>query len=468
MNKTALNNDNCMTTEERKATWGLGTIFSLRMFGMFMVLPVLTTYGMHLQGANETLIGIAIGIYGFMQAIFQIPFGLWSDKVERKTLIILGLSIFVIGSIIAALSTSIWGVIIGRALQGSGAISAAVMALLSDLTREQIRTKAMAFIGVSFGITFAIAMVTGPIITHQIGLQGLFWFIAVLATGGIFLTITVIPKSQYHIRNSESAVIKGCLKEVLKQPQIMKLNIGIFCMHCLLMTTFIALPLCFERADFPTYRHWQIYLVTMLIAFVSVVPGIIIAETKRKMKAVFLCCIVILIAAEATLWWADNQLWVLIFGTLLFFIGFNLMEALLPSLISKEAPAGSKGTALGVYSTFQFLGAAAGGSIGGWIVGHLGTEVLFLSAALLAVLWLILAFTMNEPPYLANLRIRLTGLTECRNNDVWKDFFLRQTGVYEAIIIPEDQCAYIKIDSTMTTRQVLEAAVVQQEKTDLC
>lgn len=460
MKRTVINNDNRMTAEERKATWGLGTIFSLRMFGMFMVLPVLTTYGMHLQGANETLIGIAIGIYGFMQAIFQIPFGLWSDKIERKTLIILGLLIFVVGSVVAALSTSIWGVIIGRALQGSGAISAAVMALLSDLTREQTRTKAMAFIGVSFGITFAIAMVTGPIITHQIGLQGLFWFIAILAVSGIFLTITIIPKSQYHIRNSESAVVKGCLKEVLRQPQIIKLNFGIFCMHCLLMVTFIALPLCFERAGFPAHRHWQIYLVTMLIAFVSVVPGIIIAEVKRKMRVVFLCCIVILIAAETTLWQADNQLWILILGTLLFFIAFNLMEALLPSLISKEAPAGSKGTAMGVYSTFQFFGAAAGGSLGGWIVGNEGTTVLFLLATVLACLWLLLAFTMKEPPYLANLRIQLP---EYNYNLAWQDFFLQQAGVHEAIIIAEEQCAYIKIDSTVTNRQVLEAALAQRK-----
>ncbi|MFC0323446.1 MFS transporter [Gallibacterium melopsittaci] len=455
-----MNNDNRMTAEERKATWGLGAIFSLRMFGMFMVLPVLTTYGMHLQGANETLIGIAIGIYGFMQAIFQIPFGLWSDKIERKTLIIFGLLIFVIGSVVAALSTSIWGVIIGRALQGSGAISAAVMALLSDLTREQTRTKAMAFIGVSFGITFAVAMVVGPIITHQIGLQGLFWFIAVLAVSGIILTITIIPKSQNHIRNSESAVVKGCLKDVLKQPQLLKLNIGIFCMHCLLMATFIALPLCLERAGFPAYRHWQIYLVTMLIAFVSVIPGIIIAEVKRKMRTVFLCCIVILITAEATLWQAHNQLWVLIGGTLLFFIAFNLMEALLPSLISKEAPAGSKGTAMGIYSTFQFFGAAVGGSVGGWIAEHEGTMVLLLSATLMACLWLIFAFTMKEPPYLANLRIQLMDYSKDKN---LTNFFLQQTGVHEAIIIPEEQCAYIKIDSTMTNRQNLEAALAERK-----
>lgn len=199
-------NDYKMTPGERRATWGLGTVFSLRMLGMFMVLPVLTTYGMALQGASEALIGIAIGIYGLTQAVFQIPFGLLSDRIGRKPLIVGGLAVFAAGSVIAALSDSIWGIILGRALQGSGAIAAAVMALLSDLTREQNRTKAMAFIGVSFGITFAIAMVLGPIITHKLGLHALFWMIAILATTGIALTIWVVPNSSTHVLNREYGI----------------------------------------------------------------------------------------------------------------------------------------------------------------------------------------------------------------------------------------------------------------------
>ncbi|MFQ7459009.1 MAG: MFS transporter, partial [Klebsiella michiganensis] len=208
-------NDNKMTPGELRATWGLGTVFSLRMLGMFMVLPVLTTYGMALQGASEALIGLAIGIYGLAQALFQIPFGLLSDRIGRKPLIVGGLLIFVVGSVIAALSDSIWGIILGRALQGSGAIAAAVMALLSDLTREQNRTKAMAFIGVSFGVTFAIAMVLGPVVTHQLGLHALFWMIAFLATLGILLTLWVVPNSQNHVLNRESGMVKGCFSKVL-------------------------------------------------------------------------------------------------------------------------------------------------------------------------------------------------------------------------------------------------------------
>ena len=250
-------NDNKMTPGELRATWGLGTVFSLRMLGMFMVLPVLTTYGMALQGASEALIGLAIGIYGLAQAVFQIPFGLLSDRIGRKPLIVGGLLIFVLGSVIAALTDSIWGIILGRALQGSGAIAAAVMALLSDLTREQNRTKAMAFIGVSFGVTFAHATVLGPIVTHQLGLHALFWMIAILATVGILLTLWVVPNSHNHVLNRESGMVKGCFSKVLAEPRLLKLNFGIMCLHIMLMSTFVALPGQLEAAGFPAAVHWE-------------------------------------------------------------------------------------------------------------------------------------------------------------------------------------------------------------------
>lgn len=335
-------NDYKMTPGELRATWGLGTVFSLRMLGMFMVLPVLTTYGMALQGASEALIGIAIGIYGLAQAIFQIPFGLLSDRIGRKPLIVGGLAVFVAGSVIAALSHSIWGIILGRALQGSGAIAAAVMALLSDLTREQNRTKAMAFIGVSFGITFAIAMVLGPIVTHSLGLNALFWMIAALATLGILLTIWVVPNSTNHVLNRESGMVKGSFSKVLAEPRLLKLNFGIMCLHILLMSTFVALPGQLADAGFPAAEHWKVYLATMVIAFAAVVPFIIYAEVKRRMKQVFLFCVGLIIVAEIVLWGAGQHFWELVIGVQLFFLAFNLMEALLPSLISKESPAGIK------------------------------------------------------------------------------------------------------------------------------
>ena len=374
-------NDYKMTPGELRATWGLGTVFSLRMLGMFMVLPVLTTWGMALQGASEALIGLAIGIYGLTQALFQIPFGLLSDRVGRKPLIIGGLTIFVLGSIIAATTDSIWGVVLGRALQGSGAIAAAVMALLSDLTREQNRTKAMAFIGISFGVTFAIAMVLGPIITQALGLQALFWMIAILATLGIAVTIWIVPDSQTHVLNRESGMVKGCFRKVLAEPRLLKLNFGIMCLHIMLMSTFIALPGILEQAGFPATEHWKVYLITMLISFVAVLPLIIYAEVKRRMKRVFIGCVALLFIAQIILWGSGPHFWELVIGVQIFFLAFNLMEAILPSLISKESPAGYKGTAMGIYSTSQFLGVAIGGSLGGWVNGLFDSQTVFLLIA---------------------------------------------------------------------------------------
>ncbi|MBC6556051.1 MULTISPECIES: MFS transporter [Citrobacter] len=452
-------NDYKMTPGELRATWGLGTVFSLRMLGMFMVLPVLTTYGMALQGASEALIGLAIGIYGLAQAVFQIPFGLLSDRIGRKPLIVGGLAVFVLGSVIAALSDSIWGIILGRALQGSGAIAAAVMALLSDLTREQNRTKAMAFIGVSFGITFAIAMVLGPIVTHALGLHALFWMIAALATTGIVLTIWVVPNSTNHVLNRESGMVKGSFSKVLAEPKLLKLNFGIMCLHILLMSTFVALPGQLAKAGFPAAEHWKIYLVTMLLSFVSVVPFIIYAEVKRKMKRVFLACVLLILIAEIVLWSANVRFWGLIAGVQIFFLAFNLMEALLPSLISKESPAGYKGTAMGVYSTSQFLGVAIGGSLGGWVVEMFDGQAVFLAGALLAAIWLLVASTMKEPPYVSSLRVEIPP--EIAADDTLKQRLLAKEGISEVLIVAKEHSAYVKIDSKVTNRFEVEQAISQ-------
>lgn len=451
-------NDNKMTPGELRATWGLGTIFSLRMLGMFMVLPVLTTYGMELQGANETLIGLAIGIYGLTQALFQIPFGLLSDRIGRKPLIIGGLLIFTIGSVVAAMSQTIWGIILGRALQGSGAIAAAIMALLSDLTREQNRTKAMAFIGVSFGITFAIAMVLGPVISHRLGIHALFWLIADMAIAGIILTLWVVPNSRQTILNRESGIVSGSFHKVLAEPKLLRLNFGIMCLHIILIATFIALPIQLEIAGFAAAEHWKIYLITMVIAFIAILPFIIYAEAKRKMKQIFLLCIALLLVAEIILWGAGAYFWVLVAGLQLFFLAFNLLEALLPSLISKESPAGYKGTAMGVYSTCQFIGVAIGGSLGGWIDGNFDSQTVFLFCTLLAMLWLLVASMMNEPSYVSSLRIEIPqhiAITEA----TLQAYLLAQKGVAQALVIAREHSIYIKIDSQLTDRAEIERAL---------
>lgn len=451
-------NDNKMTRAELRATWGLGSVFSLRMLGMFMVLPVLTTYGMELQGASEALIGLAIGIYGLAQAVFQVPFGLLSDRVGRKPLIIGGLTLFIIGSMVAATTESIWGIILGRALQGSGAIAAAVMALLSDLTREQNRTKAMAFIGVSFGVTFAIAMVVGPIVTHLLGLHALFWMIALLAALGILITLCVVPSSQQHVLNRESGMVKGSFRQVLANPKLLKLNAGILFLHILLMSSFVALPGEFEKAGLRAAEHWKIYLATMLISFVAVIPFIIIAEVKRKMKWVFTSCVALLVIAEAILFVAGSHFWLLVAGVQLFFFAFNLMEAILPSLISKESPAGYKGTAMGVYSTSQFIGVAIGGTLGGWIFQHIDAQTVFLAGGVIATCWLLLSFTMQEPPYVSSLRLMVGSLPDTQAIEQK----LRQApGVNAVLLVDVEQAAYVKIDSKVTNRQQLERLLAE-------
>ncbi|HEJ9095634.1 MFS transporter [Serratia odorifera] len=450
-------NDNTMTPLERRATWGLGTVFSLRMLGMFMVLPVLTTYGMALNGASEALIGIAIGIYGLAQAIFQIPFGLVSDRIGRKPLIVGGLLIFALGSAIAAVSDSIWGIIIGRALQGSGAIAAAVMALLSDLTREQNRTKAMAFIGISFGITFAIAMVLGPIVTHSLGLHALFWMIAALALAGIVITLAVVPSADSHILNRESGIVRGSFSKVLSNSRLLKLNFGIMCLHILLMSSFVALPLAMEKAGLAASQHWMVYLVTMLVSFAAVVPFIIYAEMKRRMKQVFMGCVAVLFCAEVLLWFSGQHLWGIIAGVQLFFMAFNVMEAILPSLISKESPAGYKGTAMGVYSTSQFIGVAIGGSLGGWLYGLQGAGAVFIAGAVIAAVWFVVSSTMKEPPYVSSLRITLSELAV--KDSALESRLKAQPGVADVVVVPEERSAYVKIDTKQTDRGRLEALV---------
>ncbi|MDF2401986.1 MULTISPECIES: MFS transporter [Aeromonas] len=450
-------NDFTMTRGERRATWALGSVFSLRMLGMFMVLPVLTTYGMSLAGASEALIGLAIGIYGMTQALFQIPFGLLSDRIGRKPLIVGGLLMFALGSVIAALTHSIWGVILGRALQGSGAISAAVMALLSDLTREQNRTKAMAFIGVSFGITFAIAMVTGPLITHALGLSGLFWLIALLALGGIGITLWLVPTPTSHLLNRESSMVRGGMRTVLTNPRLLKLNLGILCVHTLLMSSFVALPPLLEQAGLPRDSQWQAYLVTMLVAFVSVVPFIIYAEKHRQMKRVFQACVLVMLIAEVVLWQAGLQLWGLLAGLQLFFIGFNVMEALLPSLISKESPPGYKGTAMGVYSTSQFIGVALGGSLGGLFYSLGGGALVFGFCALLALIWLGVSLTMQEPPYVSSLRIVLPEGVEA--SPALEQKIRACDGVSDVMLASAERSVYVKIDAKRLTRRDLEQLI---------
>lgn len=447
-----------MSGSETRAASGLALVFAFRMLGMFMVLPVLATYGMDLAGATPALIGLAIGAYGLTQAVLQIPFGVISDRIGRRPVIYLGLVIFALGSVLAAQADSIWGVIAGRILQGAGAISAAVMALLSDLTREQHRTKAMAMIGMSIGLSFAVAMVIGPLLTRAFGLSGLFLATAGLALVGIALIAFVVPSTHSTLQHRESGVARQALGPTLRHPDLLRLDVGIFILHAILMASFVALPLAFvERGGLPKEQHWWVYLTALLVSFFAMVPFIIYGEKKRKMKRVLLGAVSVLLLVEVFFWqWADN-LRGLVIGTVVFFTAFNLLEASLPSLVSKVSPAGGKGTAMGVYSTSQFLGAALGGIIGGWLFQHGGLSMVFLGCAGLCAVWLFTALRMNEPPYVTSLRMPLTpeavreaGLTER---------LMAVPGVTDAVVVAEEAAIYIKLDTKILDRTTLERLV---------
>ncbi|UDG79164.1 Inner membrane transport protein YajR [Candidatus Ecksteinia adelgidicola] len=451
--------DSTMTALERRTTFGLSVILSLRMFGIFMVLPALTTYGMYLNGANKVLIGIAIGVYGLCQAIFQIPLGFISDSIGRKPIIIGGLIIFMFGSIIPIINHSIWGVILGRALQGAGTITSSVMALLSDLIREQNYTKAMAFIGINFGIIFTLSIVLGPIITHIFNIHTLFLISASLAFIGIILTLVIVPSSISNKRllNRNTNIMCDNFLKVLKNKRLLKLNFDIMCLHVLLISIFIALPFSIEKAGLNVSEHWKIYLVTMLISFIIMIFVIIYAEKYRHIKQVFIGSIAILFFSETLMWLPGNHLWSVITGIQLFFIGFNIMEAILPSLISKESPLGCKGTAMGIYSTSQFIGVAIGGIFGGWLYHLKGTVLVFILGSILSFVWMYISRTMKEPSYFSSLKIKLSSLT--MKSTILESYLKNQPGIKEVIIIPEEDSIYVKVDVKKVNRSQIEKLI---------
>lgn len=447
-----------MSGRETRAASGLALVFAFRMLGMFMVLPVLATYGRDLAGATPALIGLAIGAYGLTQAVLQIPFGIVSDRIGRLPVIYIGLLIFAAGAVLAANADSIWGVIAGRVLQGAGAISAAVMALLSDLTREQHRTKAMAMIGMSIGVSFAVAMVVGPLVTRAFGLSGLFWVTAVMALVGIAIIALVVPRADHPLQHRESGVARQALLPTLKHPDLLRLDFGILALHAVLMASFVALPLALvEKAGLPKEQHWWVYLTALLVGFFGMVPFIIYAEKKRRMKRVLLGAVSVLLACELYFWAFGDTLQALVIGTIVFFTAFNLLEASLPSLISKVAPAGGKGTAMGVYSTSQFLGAALGGILGGWLFQHGGLSVVFIGCAVVCAIWLAIAVTMREPPYVTSLRLPLSAAALGDAGLVAR--LLALPGVADAVVVAEEGAIYIKLDTEQLDRTSLERLI---------
>ena len=390
----ASSDNDTMSPAERRAGTSLAAIFALRMLGLFLILPVFAVHAHGMPGGDNTaLVGMAIGAYGLTQAFLQIPFGAASDRFGRKPVIVVGLLLFVAGSVVAALAQDVQTVVVGRVLQGAGAISAAVTALAADLTRDQHRTKVMAMIGSSIGLVFAVSMVAAPILYALIGMSGLFWLTAALAVAAIFTILFVVPAAPPVPR----AV--GRFSEVLADGQLMRLNFGVFALHLMQTAMWVLVPAGLVAAGLPIAEHWKVYLPAVLLSFVVMVPAIIVAEKRGKMKQIFNAAIGLLLLVQIGLYVEGGAgLWPLAVLLTLFFVAFNVLEATQPSWISKIAPAHAKGTALGIYNTLQSVGLFLGGALGGWLAQHVGPGAVSLLGCGLAVAWLILAAGMAPPP----------------------------------------------------------------------
>ncbi len=385
-----------MTRLEIRASASLASIFALRMLGLFLILPVFAVYARTLPGGdNAALVGLALGIYGLTQGCLQIPFGVASDRWGRKPVMIAGLLLFAAGSLIAALGQDIWTVMIGRAIQGAGAISAAITALIADSTREEHRTKAMAMVGASIGLTFAVSLVAAPPLTGAIGVNGLFWLTGILALAAIAVVKWVVPDAP---ETSHADANPAHWTVVARDPQLLRLNFGIFALHAVQMALFVELPLLMIERGLPLSQHWHIYLPVVLVSFALMMPPIMRAERAGRMRTLFLGAIGLLLVVFLGLWGYSDSLGWIAAWLLLFFVGFNILEASLPSLISRVAPPASKGLALGIYNTTQAIGLFVGGAAGGWLAKQYGASGIFSFSAVAMLVWLFVAAGMRELP----------------------------------------------------------------------
>ena len=381
-----------MTRDERRAGGALAVIFGLRMFGLFLILPVFSVYAPTLAGGDDVvLVGLALGAYGLTQAFFQIPYGIASDRWGRKPVIVAGLLLFAAGGFLAAAADHIGWVIAGRVIQGAGAISAAVTALAADLTREQHRTKVMAMIGATIGLVFALSLVGAPVLYAGIGMPGIFALTGVLALAAIVLLAMAVPTPP-----TVASPRRVPFATVLRHPQLARLNFGVLALHMMQTALWVVVPpLLVETGGLAVTEHWKIYLPAVLLSFVAMVPALVLAEKYGRMKMVFIGAVSLLTLVQAGLAVLAGGLYSVGAWLMIFFVGFNILEALQPSLISRIAPPEAKGAALGVYNTTQSIGLFLGGAVGGWLLKHHGAHAVQWFCAALGMVWLALAATMT-------------------------------------------------------------------------
>ena len=437
---------------EVRVTGALAAVLAARMLGLFLLLPVFAVLGRDLPGATPVLVGLAIGIYGLFQALLQVPFGALSDRVGRKPVIVGGLLLFLVGSLLAAMAETIYGVIAGRALQGSGAIAAVVMALAADVVSERHRTRVMAVLGLAIGGSFVLSLILGPWLGQQLGLSGLFYLCAVLVLVALVVAWLAVPSPR--VRSCVELPLPEQLASVLRNAVLLRLDFGIFALHLVLTAIFVVVPvLLTEELGMPMERHSLLYLGVLVAGFIAMVPLILLSE-RRGMRPVKVLAVALLALSLMALAMADAVLWQVVAALFLFFTAFNLLEALLPSLVSRAAPAGARGSALGVYSSCQFLGVFTGGLAGGLVLEYGGPEAVFWLAAALSLLWLPVAAGMRELPRLDNRVLYLeSGGME---SDEWNRRLLAVEGVLEAVVVREEGVAMLKVDPARLDEQALE------------
>jgi MFS family permease len=446
--------ENPMNPLERRSVTALAGLYCFRMLGLFMVLPLLALYGEHLTGSNAVLLGLALGAYGLAQAVLQIPFGLVSDRIGRKPVIVFGLVLFAAGSLWAGQADTIYGVIGGRVLQGAGAIASTVMALVADLTRDEQRTKAMAVVGMSIGASFALALVLGPVLASWGGLSLVFDVTAALALVGIVIVWRVVPSPpKLAVVYRDSGTVPALLARSVLDLSLLRLNLSVFLLHFILMAGFLVLPLIMEQQlGLHRDQHWMVYLPALLLSLVGMVPLMILGERKWHLKAAFVAAVSLLAVSQGLMGNAAGAAWFYT-GLCLFFVGFNYLEATLPSLISKTVYAGGKGTAMGVYSSFQFLGAFCGGALGGLTLQYWGGGAVIAVCLALTVLWLPVVFGMRTPRNLADVVVRLPA-----DESQWDERLLPlrdAAGVEELLLLKEQRTVHLKVDESVFDQSIL-------------
>ncbi|MCL9683208.1 MFS transporter [Legionella maioricensis] len=434
-----------MTYSWSKTVFPIAAIFSFRMLGLFLLIPVFTIYAAHLQGATPALIGLALGGYGLTQGLLQIPFGMLSDKVGRKPIITLGLLLFACGSLIGALTDSIYGMILARTLQGTGAIGSVLIALLADLTPDRHRTKAMAVIGMTIGTSFSLAMIISPALSHRFGLAGIFYLTTALAILGILLLQLVIPNPLKERFHPDSEANPHLFKSVINNQHLQRLNLGIFCQHFILTATFFAIPMILSQQvnNGHLTQQWHFYLPLMVSSFIFMIPFIILAEKKKRMKSVFLASVLVTTVAQGLLAFI-HLYWVsLCLLMFVYFVAFNILEASLPSLISKQANPNNKGTAMGIYSTGQFLGIFAGGSLAGIIYQWNSSYGIFIVNAIIGTIWFVVACFMKPNVYLSSLILNYTSSSK---DTAVIQALLKIPGVKEVALVKEENTMFLRVD----------------------